>query len=104
MLQPGHHNNMVTIYAAQSYLLQPAVNYTVERARNEIHKFIQLSHILGANCEQELTDYITELKDWLRGYQGWVDYDKQRYSSTFAKQDTDNREILEVSGKVNKNI
>jgi hypothetical protein len=31
------------------------------------------------------------MKNWMRGYQDWVDFDTGRYAKTFAEQDSDDR-------------
>lgn len=91
--QPGQFKNMVTIFVAQGHSLQKGINLTAERVCSEIEAFSQLSQAVEARASRELSGYITGLKNWMRGYQDWVDFDTGRYAKTFAEQDSDDRGI-----------
>jgi hypothetical protein len=91
--QPGQYRNMVTVYAAQGRTLQEAIDITAHRVRSEITAFAQLSQTVERQASPQLSGCITGLKDWMRGYQDWVERDTGRYASTHAEHDSDDRGI-----------
>lgn len=91
--QPGQFKNMVTIFAAQGHSLQKGIDLTAERVRAEIEAFSRLSQAVEARASREMSGYIAGLKNWMRGYQDWVDFDTGRYATAFAEQDSDDRGI-----------
>jgi hypothetical protein len=91
--QPGQFRNMVTLYAAQGHGLQEAVDITAERVRTEITAFARLAKGVEHRASAQLAGYLTGLKDWMRGYQDWVERDTGRYATAHAAQDADDRGV-----------
>ncbi|MDB5767682.1 MAG: Terpene synthase metal-binding protein [Collimonas fungivorans] len=92
--QPGQHWNMVGIYAAQGHSLQESVDYTVMKVRTEINGFADLAGAMEIHAGPALRGAIAGMKNWMRGYQDWVESDTKRYSEEFAGQDADDRGML----------
>jgi hypothetical protein len=91
--QPGQFRNMVTLYAAQGHTLQEGIDITARRVRSEIHAFARLSEAVEKQASPQLSGCITGLKDWMRGYQDWVEHDTGRYATAHAEHDSDDRGI-----------
>jgi Terpene synthase family 2, C-terminal metal binding len=91
--QPGQFRNMATLYAAQGRSLQQAVDLTAERVRAEIAAFARFAETLEAEAGPQLSGFIRGLKDWMRGYQDWVEHDTNRYAAEHASTDADDRGI-----------
>jgi hypothetical protein len=91
--QPGQFRSMVTIFAEQGGSLQEGVDRTADRVYAEIEAFTRLSQAVEAGASCEVSGFITGLKNWMRGYQDWVDSDTGRYARAFAEQDADDRGI-----------
>lgn len=90
-MQPGQFRNIVTVYAAQGYPLQEAVDMTARRVRSEIAAFARLAEEVDRRASVRLRGYLTGMKDWMRGYQDWFDFDTERYSVARATRDADDR-------------
>jgi hypothetical protein len=91
--QPGQFRNMVTHYAAEGRSLYEAVEVTARRVRAEIDAFAQLAETVQAWASPQLSGCITGLKDWMHGYQDWVEHDTGRYATTHASHDADDRAV-----------
>jgi Terpene synthase family 2, C-terminal metal binding len=91
--QPGQFRNMVTLYAAHGHTLQQAVDITAGRVRSEIAAFVRLSRTVERTAGPRLSGLITGLKDWMRGYQDWIEADTDRYGTAHARRDADDRGV-----------
>lgn len=96
MKQPGQSWNMLTVYAAREGSLQHAFDYAAAKIRTEIDQFLSLAAATEQNADHLLRAYISGLKDWLRGYFDWLEFDTQRYWPQFAEQDADDRGIARL--------
>lgn len=97
MKQPGHYWNMVTVYASRGGSLQDAIDHTASRIRMEIDRFLDSAAAIEPIANRPLRSYIAGMKDWLRGYFDWLEHDTQRYSLEFAKQDSDDRALIDLA-------
>jgi hypothetical protein len=94
MNQPGQHWNMVTLCHRKGFTLQQSVDLVAHRVRAEIAAFQVLATSIERAASVQLRGFITGLRNWMRGYQDWVDYDTQRYSTAYAGHDADDRGVL----------
>ncbi|MCP3163768.1 terpene synthase family protein [Myxococcus qinghaiensis] len=96
--QPGQYRNMVILHAAQGHTLQEGIDYTFEKVRAEIDAFQQEASQVEPHASKRLRGFITGMREWMRGYQDWVDLDTQRYSQQFLEQDANDSGVLHASG------
>ena len=93
MNQPGQYWNMVTIYAERGLTLQESVDLVAQRVRGEIAAFTALAETVEPHAGTELRGFITGLRNWMRGYQDWVDHDTQRYADAHIAHDADDTAV-----------
>ncbi|NVJ26240.1 sesquiterpene cyclase [Myxococcus sp. AM011] len=95
--QPGQFRNMVILHAAQGHTIQEGIDYTARKVYEEIDAFQREASQVEPHASKELRGFITGMRDWMRGYQDWVDLDTQRYSQQFLEQDANDSGVLRAS-------
>jgi hypothetical protein len=96
--QPGQYRNMVTIYLAQGYRAQEAIDITARRVRQHIRAFGRLARIALDGANPAVAGAIRGYQDWMTGYQSWVEDDTRRYATEHASQDADDRQVPLLPG------
>ncbi|MGH8792976.1 MAG: terpene synthase family protein [Stackebrandtia sp.] len=94
MNQPGQYWNMVVIYANQGLTLQESVDLVAQRVRSEIAAFQLLARATEQHAGDEMRGFIAGLRNWMRGYQDWVDHDTRRYAQAHIAEDADDTRVL----------
>lgn len=94
MNQPGQYLNMVVLYTRQGLGLQQSVDLVAHRVRSEIASFQSLALTVEPHASPQMQGFVTGLRNWMRGYQDWVDIDTQRYADAYINQDADDSHIL----------
>lgn len=94
MNQPGQYLNMVILYTRQGLSLQQSVDFVAHRVRSEIASFQSLALTVEPHAGPEMRGFITGLRNWMRGYQDWVENDTQRYADAYIDQDANDTHVL----------
>lgn len=79
--EPGQPWNLIVVRCQEGYSLQESIDLVAQQIRREIESFQHLATQLDPQASPEMRGTISGLRNWMRGFQDWVQLDTQRYTT-----------------------